>query len=116
MDYKVIYSPNAISDLAEIVRFVAQDDSQAARDSENNLLTMPTHQFITHLSLINYQSCAAVQTFGKSVTRAIFHLLYVGTNDLVGSSRGVSNPGLFRQRKSWKFCDFARARGETPRL
>ena len=30
MDYKVIYSPNAISDLAEIVRFVAQDDPQAA--------------------------------------------------------------------------------------
>jgi hypothetical protein len=27
---KVIYSPNAISDLAEIVRFVAQDDPQAA--------------------------------------------------------------------------------------
>jgi toxin ParE1/3/4 len=30
MDYKVIYSPNAISDLAEIVRFVGQDDPQAA--------------------------------------------------------------------------------------
>jgi len=30
MDYKVIYSPNAISDLAEIVRFVAEDDPQAA--------------------------------------------------------------------------------------
>ena len=30
MDYKVIYSPNAISDLAEIVRFVTQDDPQAA--------------------------------------------------------------------------------------
>ena len=30
MDYKVIYSPNAISDLAEIVRFVAQNDPQAA--------------------------------------------------------------------------------------
>ena len=30
MDYKIIYSPNAISDLAEIVRFVAQDDPQAA--------------------------------------------------------------------------------------
>jgi toxin ParE1/3/4 len=30
MDYKVIYPPNAISDLAEIVRFVAQDDPQAA--------------------------------------------------------------------------------------
>jgi plasmid stabilization system protein ParE len=30
MDYKVINSPNAISDLAEIVRFVAQDDPQAA--------------------------------------------------------------------------------------
>jgi toxin ParE1/3/4 len=30
MDYKVIYSPDAISDLAEIVRFVAQDDPQAA--------------------------------------------------------------------------------------
>jgi hypothetical protein len=42
MDYKVIYSPNAISDLAEIVRFVAQDDPQAAM-SENNLLMMPTH-------------------------------------------------------------------------
>ena len=30
MDYKVIYSPNAISDLAEAVGFVAQDDPQAA--------------------------------------------------------------------------------------
>jgi toxin ParE1/3/4 len=30
MDYKVIYSPNAISDLAEVVGFVAQDDPQAA--------------------------------------------------------------------------------------
>jgi toxin ParE1/3/4 len=30
MDYKVIYSPTAISDLAEIVRFVAHDDPQAA--------------------------------------------------------------------------------------
>jgi toxin ParE1/3/4 len=30
MDYKVIYSPTAIGDLAEIVRFVAQDDPQAA--------------------------------------------------------------------------------------
>jgi toxin ParE1/3/4 len=29
-NYKVINSPNAISDLAEIVRFVAQDDPQAA--------------------------------------------------------------------------------------
>ena len=30
MDYKVIYSPTAISDLAEVVGFVAQDDPQAA--------------------------------------------------------------------------------------
>jgi hypothetical protein len=30
MDYKVNYLPNAIRDLAEIVRFVAQDDPQAA--------------------------------------------------------------------------------------
>jgi plasmid stabilization system protein ParE len=43
MDYKVIYSPNAISDLAEIVRFVAQDDPQAALSLGNNLLMMPTH-------------------------------------------------------------------------
>jgi len=37
-----IYSPNAISDLAEIVRFVARDEPQAHSNSENNLLTMPT--------------------------------------------------------------------------
>jgi hypothetical protein len=35
MDYKVIYSPNAISDLAEVVGFVAQDDPQAALESRD---------------------------------------------------------------------------------
>jgi plasmid stabilization system protein ParE len=34
MDYKVIYSPNAISDLAEIVRFVAQDPQAALKLGE----------------------------------------------------------------------------------
>jgi len=43
MDYKVIYSPNAISDLAEIVRFVAQDDPQTG-------------------SLIDFQRSDAVKT------------------------------------------------------
>jgi toxin ParE1/3/4 len=53
MDYKVIYSPNAISDLAEIVRFVAEDDPQAAlrlgkqlADDADSLGRLP-HRFPT---------------------------------------------------------------------
>jgi hypothetical protein len=57
MDYKVIYSPNAISDLAEVVGFVAQDDPQAAL------------------------------RLGKQLA--------------------------FRQRKSWKYCDFGMGRRKT---
>src|ERR1700730_6975297 len=54
MDYRVIYSPNAISDLAEIVRFVAQDDPQAAlrlgehlADEADSLARLPygSHKF-----------------------------------------------------------------------
>jgi plasmid stabilization system protein ParE len=43
MDYKVIYSPKAISDLAEIVRFVAQDDPQAAMRLESSLPMGPIY-------------------------------------------------------------------------
>jgi plasmid stabilization system protein ParE len=62
MDYKVIYSPNAIRDLAEIVRFVAQDDPQAAlrlgkqlADDADSLSRLP----------YRFPTLRRVQTFGS---------------------------------------------------
>ena len=95
MDYKVIYSPNAISDLAEIVRFVAQDDPQAAlrlgkqlADDADSLGRLP-YRFPTFRRRANVRKLVTGQ----------YLILY----------------RLLRQRKSWKFCDFGTGRGE-PRV
>ncbi len=62
MDYKVIYSPSAISDLAEIVRFVAQDDPQAAFNLGEQLADDADS---LAGSLIDFRSSAGGQTFGN---------------------------------------------------
>ena len=100
MDYKVIYFPDAISDLAEIVRFVAQDDPQAAQRLGKQLADDADSFRPAALSISNLPPPCKRSEVGR---RAIFDLISnCSDSESRGNSailaRGAGNPAFVRTK------------------
>jgi plasmid stabilization system protein ParE len=119
MDYKVIYSPNAISGLAEIVRFVAQDDPQAALRLGKQLADDADSLGRAPLSISNVSPPCKRSEVGH---RAIFDLISnCSDSESRGNSailaRGARNPAFVRakvKRFYLRLADTRQSVGTTP--